>query len=466
MIIIEKCFALVLSLMILGQAYLLRRYVGTWLFPGCIFSLLWFGFTFFPLLFMFFVPISPLAIAFIFICALAFSFSAFFFDWKTAFRRNESKGETVEATYGNGFLRAVFYLCTVLSLVFILLNVIAQGISARDLVFDVFTASERFLQLRYDEELVTNIYGQLSVVLTYVGAAVGGFLVGCAKPGGRRWTLVALSFLPSLFVVVSQSAKGILFLSLALFYGALVVTKVASGDFTLFSRRAVKPILAFAVLVLPLLVISFLSRGLLKSDIDEIRDRLMSYVDSYLFAHLYAFSDWLSFSIGRSSVLHYPHEKASRGFYTFMAVFRLLGSSRYVPQGVYDDYFSYGDRLTSNIFTMYRGLIVDYGLIGAVMFMVVLGLICHLCFYQMLKARKPTFTVAAFVLLVGFLAHSYLASVLMYNSPYVVFVLLWIVLGLNKFMLRKDSTGVAQQTDTVGRISSALGKPLVGAHGA
>src|SRR6266436_455289 len=64
--IYEKCFALVFSLMILGQAYLVRRYVGTWLFPACIFGLFWFGFTFFPLAILFWVPVNPYAIAFIF----------------------------------------------------------------------------------------------------------------------------------------------------------------------------------------------------------------------------------------------------------------------------------------------------------------------------------------------------------------------------------------------------------------
>ena len=142
-----------------------------------------------------------------------------------------------------------------------------------------------------------------------------------------------------------------------------------------------------------------------------------------------------------------------------MAVFRLLGSKKYVPLGLYDDYFSHGDLLTSNIFTMYRGLIADFSLVGSVIFMGVTGFVFHLCFYVMLKRKSPVFTVAAFVLMVGYFAHSYLASVFMYNSPYAVFGSLWIVLLLNKFMPRRGGSDTACQTHPVSHLSRALSKP-------
>ena len=66
----DKCLALSFSLMILGQAYLVRRYVGTWLFPACLFGLFWFGYTFVPLAILFWVPAEPYAIAFIFLCTV------------------------------------------------------------------------------------------------------------------------------------------------------------------------------------------------------------------------------------------------------------------------------------------------------------------------------------------------------------------------------------------------------------
>src|ERR1700675_4876209 len=103
--IVEKCLALAFSLMILGQAYRVRRYVGTWLFPACLFGLFWFGYTFLPLAILFWVPIQPYGTAFIFLCTVAFSMGSLFFDWKTAFVRNGQKRETTVLVYGSSFLK-------------------------------------------------------------------------------------------------------------------------------------------------------------------------------------------------------------------------------------------------------------------------------------------------------------------------------------------------------------------------
>src|SRR5215469_7723696 len=111
----NKCVALVFSLMILGQAYLVRRYVGTWLFPACLFGLFWFAYTFFPLATLFWVPVQPYAIAFILVCTVAFSMGSVLFDWKTAFGRNARKTETAALVYGSPVLKRVFYLSTFLS---------------------------------------------------------------------------------------------------------------------------------------------------------------------------------------------------------------------------------------------------------------------------------------------------------------------------------------------------------------
>src|SRR5260370_23131572 len=143
----EKCLALAFSLMILAQAYLVRRYVGTWLFPACIFGLFWFGFTFFPLAILFFVPVNPYAIVFVFVCAMAFSMSSLAFDWKTAFARNTLKHKTAALVYGNPFLKGAFYVSTLSGLVCVILDSLAQGISLHDLFFNLITSAAAYRDL-------------------------------------------------------------------------------------------------------------------------------------------------------------------------------------------------------------------------------------------------------------------------------------------------------------------------------
>src|SRR6266850_2322807 len=120
--VFEKCLALAFSVMILGQAYVVRRAVGTWLFPACLFGLFWFGYTFVPLAMLFWVPVNPYATGFLLVCALAFSMGSLAFDWRSAFASNVRKRETTVVVYDNPFLKGTFYASTLSALMFVILN--------------------------------------------------------------------------------------------------------------------------------------------------------------------------------------------------------------------------------------------------------------------------------------------------------------------------------------------------------
>jgi oligosaccharide repeat unit polymerase len=430
---LSKCLALIFSLMILGQAYLVRRYVGTWLFPACLFGLFWFGYTFFPLAILFWVPANPFAIALIFLCTTAFSVSSVPFDWKTAFKKNAQKCETTPAVYGGLFLRRVFYASTLLSVICLVLNSFAQGISLHDLIFDLFASAGNYAEMRYSESLVRTVFGPLSMICAYLGTILGGVLFSCVQARIERRLILVLSFLPSVFVALTQSSRGLLFMCIAYFLAGMLAYRVLAGKLHLIDKGKIKSWVVYALILVPTVTISFLTRGLytVEDNRDVIRALIWYYI-SYAFGHIYAFSDWFSFIIGGHSTLTYVHEGATYGFYTFMPVFKLMGSRKVVSLGIFDEYYSYGDLLTSNIFTMFRGLITDFGIIGAVLFMLVIGLLLHKAFHLMLSKKRPVFTVAVFVFMVCFFYSSFGISLFMWNTVYVAFALLWIVLHINK----------------------------------
>ncbi len=451
--VFEKCLALVFSLMILGQAYLVRRYVGTWLFPACLFGLFWFVYTFVPLVVLFWVPVNPYAIAFLFLCTLAFSMGSLPFDWKTAFQRNAWKRETAPLVYGSRFLKVVFYVSTLASLVFLALNLSAQGISLHDLFFDLYASAAAYADLHYSESLRVHIFDRLSLVFAYVGAILGGFLFPCTPSRITRWLIVVLSFLPPTLVAVTQTAKGLLFFCIVFFYAGLLVYRASAGTLLLFEKVTVKSLTLYAAILILIVTTSFMSRGLTAiEDNEEVMRNLIGRFASYSLGHIYAFSDWFAFIVGRHSELVYPHESAAHGFYTFMAVFDLVGRHKVVPMGVFDDY-SYGDWLTTNIFTMFRGLIQDFGFIGSVLFMLATGILLHWTFHAMLRNRRPVFTVAVFVLMMGYFYSSYIISVLVWIDIYVTFVLLWMVLQINKLITQTDGRRLARPKPSFGGVS-------------
>jgi oligosaccharide repeat unit polymerase len=434
----DKCLALIFSLMILGQAYLVRRLVGTWLFPACIFGLFWFGFTFLPLAILFWVPVNPYAIGFIFLCTMAFSLGLVPFDWKTAFKRNAQKREIAAMVYGSGFLRRAFYATALGSLVFVILDTLEQGISLHDLLFNLITSAAAYRELVTYGNLDVTIFGRLGTVFAFLGTILGGLLFSVTPKKRGRLVVVVLSFLPPIFVAVAQSSKWTLFASIVFFWAGVLVHRTSVGKLQLLGKGSIKLLILCVPLLILIVTISFVSRGLYDiTDSEELRGLLLARYTSYSCGHIYAFSDWFSFVSGGHSELTYAHEGATYGYYTFGPLFRTLGSHRVLPQGTFDDYYSYSDLLTTNIYTMFRGLVTDFGFIGSVLFMVASGLMLHWAFHAMLRTIKPVFTTALFVFAVAYSYWSFGVSMLSVSTTYLTFALLWAVLQVNKLIAQR-----------------------------
>jgi oligosaccharide repeat unit polymerase len=431
----DKLLSVLLSFCILWQGYVFRRIHGTWLTPAGLWSLFWFALTILPLVLLLLVPVTvnPLAIAYILVFCLVFSLGSLFFPWSSALASNALKASVRDgADYGSRFLTIVFWGATFGALLFLLMNSLVQQITLYDLVFNLLESSARYAQMRYSGEITANVYAQLSNVLIYVAVPLGGFVFDAARGRVYRAAILAFAFLPSLVIMVTQSARGTFFLAAVMFYAAILIARLNRGDTRLFSPGGARRSVTMLLVVVPIVGISFLARGIYQSDdTDFIIDRLIYYFASYSCGHLYAFSDWFTHLSGGTSVLEYAPTEPSYGYYTFMAVFNAVGMERDVPPGVFVEYFLYQDLLSSNIFTIYRGLILDFGAIGSLVFAFTSSLAFHLSFYHMLRSRRPAVTVAAYIFMVGYVYTSLIISLLIWNSVYAAFLLLSVILWCN-----------------------------------
>lgn len=433
----DKCLGLLFSLMILGQAYWMRRRVGTWLFPACIFGLFWFGYTFIPLVVLFWVPVDPYAMGFIFLCTVAFSTGSLPFDWKTAFQKNMRKRETTALVYAGPFLKSVFYLASLASLVFVIINTLAQGFSLSDYLYNFYYSVSAFADMRYTERLTANIYGPMGTVCAYVGVILGGLLFPSEPTKRGRGFIIALSFLPAILEAVIQLSKGLLFLCVIYFYAGLLLHRVSTGRLRLLEKGSIKSLMLSTAVLILIVTISIFSRGLWAiEDSAELTRALVERYMSYAFGHIYAFCDWFAFIIGRHSEVVYSRESIAYGFYTFAPLFRLIGSQKELPLGIYDEYYSFGN-LSTNIYTMFRGLVQDFGAIGCIFFMLTAGLLLHWAFHTMLRNRRPVFTVAVFVFMTAAFYASFGLSLLIWNSAYVTFAFVLILLYIDKWVTQE-----------------------------
>jgi oligosaccharide repeat unit polymerase len=446
-----KCLALVFSLMILGQAYVVRRYAGTWLFPACIFGLLWFGFTFVPLVVLFAVPIDPWGTGFILLCLSAFSFTAFLFPWSEAYKKNVLKREATPPVYESPFLKKTFYVLSSATVACILADTFAQGISLHDILFDLIATSALYRNFVSFDYLNPNIYDRLSEIMVYDVAILGGMLISSTPTKLGRFRIIVFSFIPGVLLAVAHSTKWALFSCIAFFYAGLLAYRILQSDFCLFKKGVLKKVVLCSAILAPLTVASFMSRGLQDSeDTDLIRDRLIANFASYSCGHLYAFSDWYTSYMAEHwgtryrSQISYSREHAMYGFYTFAPLFRFAGSTK-VPEAS-EDYYEYGDILATNIYTMFRGLIQDFGLLGSLLFMFLMGFLIHWSFFAMLTKSNPMFTVTVFLFSIGFFYASFGRSLFSWSGIYFSFALMWTILAINKLVKQTAGRGLATAT--------------------
>jgi len=194
-------------------------------------------------------------------------------------------------------------------------------------------------------------------------------------------------------------------------------------------------------LLIPAIVSSFLSRGLYDQDLEYIFQKLKIYLMSYAFAHLYAFSDWFGGYIGSQSLMQFDdlHNESEYGFYTFMAIFRALGSERYVPPGVFDEYYAYQEVIKSNIYTMYRGVILDFGIFGSLIFSFLLGFLLNFSYFLICVLRSPLFFISIYIAMFGFYYTSFIISIFIWNSLFVSLVVFYVILFLNRYFFHSKN---------------------------
>lgn len=436
----QKGFAVLFSLILLGQCLILRRRHGTWVFPATLFSLFWFLELFFPLILFWDVPAEPLAIAYIAAALGAFALGSIGFDWDRAFAVNRALAAERPASYDTPFLRRAFYGMTAVVLAFAVINSQLQGFPLGEFLANPMETSGQYAAMRYAEELTRNLFGQVSVVLTYVVVPLGGLLFAQTKSRLTRATIIVLSFAPSVLVMLMQSAKGMLLLVIVLFYGAVLVARMRNGDMVLVQRRSIPGLIVIGAVIFVLVVTSFLSRGLHESDdTGFILQHLTAYVASYTSGHVYGFSDWFSDLIGKPSVNYYAPYAHSWGFYEFMPIFQALGDDRLVPQGVYDEYFTHGELFSTNIYTVFRGLIVDFGVVGSLVYMLLTGWLSHAAYHRLLTERRPVVSAAVFVFLLGYMYTTLIINLFIWPSVYASFAVLCVVLYANERFAPQDA---------------------------
>lgn len=428
---IEKIVAINFALSILAQAWLVRLLTGSWMTPACIYGLFWFAYTAVPLFAAPHAYINPMAVGYILLTCILFSASAFTFDWKAA--QSINLMHAIKSDYQSKFLKIIFLLIAISANMATIINWGLQGTSYYDIVFNLLKTSGEYMGKRYGGELQSNIAAQASIVLTYSAAIIGGILYGARRMNESGIYIIVMSLASSVLIMLVEAAKGTLFLVLVFFWGGIMLSKINKGQLVpILEPRFIERVVIWMPLLLFFIIISFIARGIeTELGFFYLLDKLHYYFLSYSSGHLYAFGDWFTSVTTGEATISYTSITDSNGFYTFMSFFNFIGTSKTAPPGVYDDYYILDGLLQTNIYTHYRGLILDFGFIGSMLVMTCAGLIAHLMYFLLLTNRWPWLSASFYVHLIGYIYTSFIISLLIWNSIFASFLISAIILYTN-----------------------------------
>lgn len=436
-LILQKASCILLSLLILWHAWAVSRFTRTWMTPACVFSIAWFLLTFIPLVALPQVPANPLAIGYILLGCAAFSIPALVArsDGTVAADITTRVPPDLFDTF---IVRGAFFAFSAIAFAAVVFNASLQGVSVAALMTNFFEVAATLIAQRYlDDNPANNIYSQIGNIACYLSVSLGGLVLPGYRTLAGKTLVLAAAMAPALFVISIFGAKGMIFLCIAFFWGGTLVRRLFRGDRRLMDRKTIIQAVAGIIALLPVVTVSFIARGNYATITpEELTFSMQRLYGSYACGHLYAFSDWFTWYIGQNSYLLYAGEPPTGGFYTFTSLFLALGSDHPVVPGYYAEYFQWQDYLQSNIFTFFRGLITDYTLPGSFLVLVVAGALANGMFRAMAKGRFLPVTVSFYIFMMGYIYTSFLISLLIWNSSYLVIVLQIMILTVNDIVYR------------------------------
>lgn len=428
----HKLLALMFSGGLLLQAWIIRRWIGTYFAPAAFFPLAWGIFTIFPLVIMLEVPINALAIGFIWLSAMAFSLSALAFDWQYARRANKRKA-ILPINFDSSFIRRWLYLSSSLSFIFSTWTLIINGWGIDEILFDILATSGRFAAIRGNEGVEYGVIGTIGVFFTYLSPVLGGLVFSAQRTTKARIGFFIVGMAPAIYTMVTQSSKLIFLIALCFFASTSMLTNIYKGRLALGGTRHLWKVLLAVLAIFPFVLVSFLSREGY-SDLSDLNDTvvLLKYaMSSYALGQVYAFADFFSFYLGMPSASVFKDDFGSMGAYTFASVFDMLGYGKDFPPGSYEETGFFPEVFETNIFTVFRGLILDFGAVGTLLFMFIVGLVANSFFYKLLVGRRPWLASTVYVATIVTILLGYLISTFMARYMYLNAIAVYAMLTIN-----------------------------------
>ncbi|CAN5479998.1 N/A [soil metagenome] len=401
---------------------------GTWYSPFSFFGLLWtfiIGFSIFTAPEYYF---SINALGFITINIFVFFAGGLIAQNVLKEQMNPPKVTFIAA---NSLLRIHFYTAVVAGFLALFFLLHDAGIRFAELLGSgkLMDISKVLTNNRYEGERLSG-HTMICLTICYSGCLTAGRFLISAKGKLAKMEAVTV-LLPLLLFTLIYTARAIFIFAILLFLSSMITNYVMmqKRNALLFSKRNIV-VMGIAFIVLPLMFIftQAIRMGISKISIESFAV-VMDHLKVYFSGNMSAFSYWFD-ERGANEQLYF-------GAYTFAGLNEWIGGDTRAL-GIYGKAIDLdGHMQFSNIYTLFRFLVDDFGITGTILIWFLLGICSRIIYNKLLSGDAVAG--AALCGVFTWMLFSFVTSVFAYNSvlfSWLLYVL--ITFAAEKFTERSD----------------------------
>ncbi len=387
---------------------------GSWFFPGSFFPLIWS--LYMSISFLFAPEFQPnlIGVAMIVLSSIIVSIGASLFQIKVRSAYKPKKSNiNINFLFFSGISLSVI---SAIGFLFVL-SIGFSWFKLEQNLINLYILPNFFATERYNEvqSLPNNI--KIVMFLTYPASLISGFTYPLLK-GFKR----LFSFLP-IFVTIIYGAlfavrSGVL-LSIILTFSGMVCAKIYfQHDLRIWFKKVLLGGISSSLFLSMIYILFQWLRG--GPENYFIIDELILSAKAGILGSFSAFTIWFSnYSLSQG---------LSLGLNTFAAPMEILGLTERAS-GFYKDFISIGPSVT-NIYSAFRGIVTDFGLIGSFIFLGFFGYISAIAFY--LTSKRNIYAIVPLSIFYTFTLFSPLISIFTFNSIIVSFLIFFLVTKISQ----------------------------------
>jgi oligosaccharide repeat unit polymerase len=405
---------------IIATTVITIKITSTWRSPGAFFSLCWSFFILVPVLFAQDYNTHQSGLWFIVIFSMALSSGSVL-----AYSPSNYLSSHLRFRLNYKYILYIFFFFTLISLLglYFLFNYATNLYSINNYNSGWTVIPNLIAVDRYGDVLSYPFIIKYSLYFIYPGNLLGGLLFGLEKIPKKIKIFLFTPLVASIILGIIEGARTSILLGMVLFFSGFLSALILKKPEKKYSSKLLLKFFIVGSSIIGSFIAFFIIIQWLRQGMDTIIvDLLFERIRAYFFGYLAAFTQWLN---SANDIRTYG------GFITFAGPLNLFGLIDR-PLGFYEP-INIANNVSTNIFTVFRGIIIDFSITGSIIIAFLIGYIFQL-FFQKRKEEKLVGTLPLSIFY-AFTLYSPLISIFHYNS----IIFSWIVIFFPLWLIKNES---------------------------